>query len=455
MHRFLVSAAHKSSGKTTLSVGLAAALRRRGLAVQTFKKGPDYIDPLWLAMAGGRPCRNLDFYLASREEILASFAAHGAAADVCLIEGNKGLYDGLDLDGSNSNAALAKLLDAPVVLVIDARGMTRGIAPLILGYQAFDPAVRFAGVILNRLGGSRHESKLRAVIEHYTGVPVLGAVHEDPSIGIFERHLGLVPAYETEVAAARIGAICAAVERQVDVNRLLASSTATTLLPVAAPARTPPSPDVRIGVARDRAFGFYYAGDLEALEDAGAAVVPLDTLRDARLPQVDGLFLGGGFPECFSGELEANASLRSEIRQRIERGMPAYAECGGMMYLARSISWRGERREMVGAIAADVVMRERPTGRGYVRLETNAGHPWGMKPGLEIRAHEFHYSSLEGLDPATPFAYRVRRGHGIDGERDGIVVKNLLASYTHLRAAGSCDWPARFVGFVRSCGHAA
>jgi len=456
MHRFLVSAAHKSSGKTTLSVGLAAAFARRGLAVQTFKKGPDYIDPLWLAVASGRPCRNLDFYVASREEILASFAGHGAAADVCLIEGNKGLYDGLDLDGSNSNAALAKLVAAPVVLVIDARGMTRGIAPLILGHQAFDPEVRFAGVVLNRLGGSRHEAKLRAVIEHYTGVPVLGAVHEDPAIGIIERHLGLVPANETAAAAARIEAIGAAVERQVELDKLLERTRAEKPLPGVPRARPGrPAPDVRIGVARDRAFGFYYAGDLEALEDAGAAVVPFDTLRDARLPPVDALFVGGGFPECCAARLEANASLRAEIRQRIEGGTPVYAECGGLMYLARSIAWMGERREMVGAIAADVVMRERPTGRGYVRLETSAGHPWGMEPGQEIRAHEFHYSSLEGLDPATPFAYRVRRGHGIDGERDGIVVKNLLASYAHLRDVAGNPWARRFVDFVRSCRHAA
>src|SRR3990172_4721554 len=194
MHRFLVSAAHKSSGKTTLSVGLAAALARRGLATQTFKKGPDYIDPLWLSAASGRACRNLDFHVSPPAEIAAAFARHGA--EVCLVEGNKGLYDGLDLQGSNSNAALAKLLGLPVLLVLDARGMTRGIAPLILGYQAFDREVRFAGVILNRLGGSRHEAKLRAVIEHYTDVPGLGAVHEDPPIGIFERHLGLVPANE-------------------------------------------------------------------------------------------------------------------------------------------------------------------------------------------------------------------------------------------------------------------
>jgi cobyrinic acid a,c-diamide synthase len=452
MHRFLVSAAHKSSGKTTLSVGLAAALRGRGLAVQAFKKGPDYIDPLWLAAASGRPCRNLDFWTASREEILASVARHGAAADVSLIEGNKGLYDGLDLDGSNSNAALAKLLDAPVVLVLDARGMTRGVAPLVLGYRQFDPEVRFAGVILNRLGGSRHEAKLRAVIEHYTGVPVLGAVHEDAAIGIAERHLGLVPANEADAEGARVAAIGEAVARQVDIGQLLER---TNVAPPPAPAQAPPArrgtTDLRIAIARDRAFGFYYAGDLEALEAAGAELLPFDALRDARLPEADALFVGGGFPECAAAELEANASLRAEVRRRIGEGMPAYAECGGLMYLARSISWRGRRHEMVGAIGADVVMQERPTGRGYVKLEAAAGHPWGLEAGREIRAHEFHYSKLENADPGLRYAWRVTRGHGIDGARDGIVTRNLLASYTHLRAAGGCDWPERFVAFARRC----
>jgi cobyrinic acid a,c-diamide synthase len=452
MHRFLVSAAHKSSGKTTLSVGLAAALRGRGLAVQAFKKGPDYIDPLWLAAASGRPCRNLDFWTASREEIVASVARHGAAADVSLIEGNKGLYDGLDLDGSNSNAALAKLLDAPVVLVLDARGMTRGVAPLVLGYRQFDPEVRFAGVILNRLGGSRHEAKLRAVIEHYTGVPVLGAVHEEAAIGIAERHLGLVPANEADAAGARVAAIGEAVARQVDIGQLLERTRASAALP-APEARVAPrrAPDLRVAIARDRAFGFYYAGDLEALEAAGAELLPFDALRDARLPEANALFVGGGFPECAAAELEANASLRAEIRRRIGEGMPAYAECGGLMYLARSISWRGRRHEMVGAIGADVVMQERPTGRGYVKLEAVAGHPWGLEAGREIRAHEFHYSKLENADAGLRYAWRVTRGHGIDGARDGIVTRNVLASYTHLRAAGGCDWPARFVAFARRC----
>jgi cobyrinic acid a,c-diamide synthase len=420
--------------------------------VQTFKKGPDYIDPKWLAAASGRSCRNLDFNLSAPGELQFEFARHGAGADVCLIEGNKGLYDGLDLEGRNSNAALAQLLQLPVVLVLDARGMTRGVAPLILGYQAFDRSIRIAGVILSRLGGTRHEAKLRAVIEHYTDVPVLGAMHEDPRLAIAERHIGLMPANEDGAAKARIALLAAAVARQVDLERLLAATVSLARLPAVPPLAPRARPSVRIGIARDRAFGFYYTDDLEALERAGAELVFFDTLRDARLPRVDGFIIGGGFPEMFMRELESNAALRGEILAAIEAGMPAYAECGGLMYLARSLSWRGDTRRMVGAIPGDVVMHERPVGRGYVRLAPNEGHPWrgrGEDP-VEIPAHEFHYSSIEGLGPDTRFAYRVTRGFGVDGNSDGIVVNNLLAAYAHLRSAGSYDWAARFVDFVRS-----
>ncbi|MBI4989887.1 MAG: cobyrinate a,c-diamide synthase [Rhodocyclales bacterium] len=462
MHRFLISAAHKSSGKTTISLGLAAALRGRGLTVQTFKKGPDYIDPIWLGLAGGRPCRNLDFYLQPYEEILDSFSRYGANADVALVEGNKGLYDGLDLAGSNSNAALAELLGLPVVLVLDARGMTRGIAPLILGYQAFDRNIRIAGVILNRLGGTRHEAKLRAVIEHYTDVPVLGAVLENPELAIVERHLGLMPANEAAAAEARIAAIAKTVSGQVDIERLLqVTATDKPLRPAIAAAAAAEQPTLRVpqglplvvGIARDPAFGFYYADDLDALRQAGAELVFFSPIADKALPEVDALFLGGGFPECFMRELEANRGMRESVRSAIEAGLPAYAECGGLMYLARSLTWRGEKRAMAGVIAADVLMHEKPVGRGYVRLAPTAAHPWlpaGSHPD-EIPAHEFHYSSLENLDPATRFAYAVKRGHGADGRHDGIVHKNLLASYTHLRSAGSCNWAARFVGFARQC----
>ncbi len=452
MQRFLVSAAHKSSGKTTVAVGLCAALAARGLRVQPFKKGPDYIDPLWLGEAAGRACHNLDFHLSSSAELRAQFAAHGHDADVCLVEGNKGLYDGLDLEGANSNAALARLLELPVVLVLDARGMTRGIAPLILGYQAFEREIRIAGVILNRLGGSRHEAKLRAVIEHYTEVPVLGAIHEDDGLALVERHLGLMPANEVTSATARIRAIGERIAAQVDLERLLALTGSALPLPASLPAAKlrPSAAPLTIAIARDRAFGFYYADDLEAFAAAGAKLVAFDTLRDARLPEADGLFIGGGFPESFLDQLEANAALRGDIRAALDAGLPAYAECGGLMYLARSITWAGKTRAMVGSIAGDVVMHPRPVGRGYVRLAATAAHPW-LEAGASLPAHEFHYSSIEGLPADTRYAYRMERGHGLDGINDGIVQRNLLASYSHLRSTQSCDWVARFVARVREC----
>ena len=452
MNRFLISAAHKSSGKTTVSIGLAAALRARGLTVQPFKKGPDYIDPLWLGTAAGRACRNLDFWLSPDDEIRAQFAGSGWDADVCMVEGNMGLYDGLDLEGANSNAALAKLLDLPVVMVVDARGMTRGVAPLLLGYQAFDRDLRFGGVILNRLGGSRHESKLRAIIEHYTDLPVLGAIHEDPRMALVERHLGLMPANETHAAERRIAEIAERIAAQTDLDRLLEMSRTEVALPRPPLARVSPGgTPLRIAVARDAAFGFYYTDDIEALAAAGGELVYFDTLRDAHLPACDGLFIGGGFPECFLDGLEANAQLRTEILDAIEGGLPAYAECGGLMYLARSITWKGQTRRMVGAIAGDVTMHDKPVGRGYVKLQPTAAHPWYAEPETILAAHEFHYSSLDNLPHNTTFAYDVRRGHGVDGKSDGIMHKNLLASYTHLRATAGCNWPARFVNFIRRC----
>ena len=452
MNRLLISAAHKSSGKTTVCIGLCAALRARGAVVQPFKKGPDYIDPLWLGLAAGRPCYTLDAYLSGADEVRAEFARRMAGATVGIVEGNKGLYDGLDLDGSNSNAALAALLGTPVILVIDARGMTRGIAPLILGYQAFDRNIRIAGVILNQLGGARHEAKLRAVIRHYTDVPVLGAIQHDDSLTIVERHLGLVPSNETETPQQRIGEIGARVAAGVDLDQLLAIAAQVAPLPAMVPdAGAADGRRVRLGIVRDAAFGFYYPGDLDALAAAGAELVPISALHDHRLPPLDGLFIGGGFPEMHLDALAANASLRHELRAAIDAGMPAYAECGGLMYLARSIETNGRSAPMVGAIAADIVMHTRPVGRGYVHLRETGRGLWPQPGTAEIRAHEFHYSSVENLAPGTRFAYRVERGHGIDGKHDGIVVNNLLASYSHLRDVTANPWARRFVDFIRRC----
>ena len=454
MSRLLISAAHKSSGKTTLSIGLASALSTRGLKVQPFKKGPDYIDPMWLSAACGRACRNLDFYLMRRDEIQSLFARHTQDADIALVEGNKGLYDGLELDGSNSNAALAKLLHLPVVLVLDTRGVIRGVAPLLLGYQAFDRDVNIAGVILNHVGGSRHEAKLRAVVEHYTDIPVLGMVQHDKALGIDERHLGLMPSNESQEAARHIAEMGRIIGSQVDLDHLIAI--ANTAPPLAIPWASQPqhlnpsTPAIRIGIAQDAAFGFYYADDLDALRAAGAELIPFSPIRDSKLPAVDALFLGGGFPEVFARELAANQGLRTEIRDAIEAGLPAYAECGGLMYLARSISWHGEKHAMAGVVPGDVVMHEKPVGRGYVRLKETAHFPWpAQTPPQTVMAHEFHYSSLEHLPPDLIYAYDVERGYGVDGAHDGIVHKNLLASYTHLRSLEGYNWAARFVERVR------
>lgn len=454
MPHVFVSAAHKSSGKTTVSIGLCAALKDRGFAVQPFKKGPDYIDPMWLASASDRDCYNLDFYTMQNEEIRQTFDRYNQDADISIIEGNKGLYDGLDLDGSNSNAALATMLDSPVVLVLDARGMTRGIAPLILGYQAFDENINIAGVILNQLGGSRHESKLRNVIEHYTDAAVIGAIHKHEDMAIVERHLGLLPSNESDSAANYIANINKHVAASVDLDKVINIAGST---PAPTKTRFPTAEkkcSLRIAVAHDAAFGFYYASDLNAMRNAGVDVVKFDTLHDAALPEnIDGLFIGGGFPESSMQELEDNISMRESIRSAIEAGLPTYAECGGMMYLSQSLTWNDKKNSMVGIIPGNTLMHEKPQGRGYVQIEESNEFIW---PKLESHssaqhpAHEFHYSSLDNFEPNAEFqtAYTMKRGHGINGEYDGIMYKNMLACYTHQRNVDSNPWVERFIQFI-------
>jgi len=456
MAHLYLSATHKSSGKTMLSIGLTRELRRRGRRVQPFKKGPDYIDPLWLSESAGQSCLNLDYFTTPVGEIRASFARQMRGADVGVIEGNVGLFDSIDLHGANSNAELAKLLQAPVVLVIDARGMTRGVAPLLLGYQAFDPALHIAGVILNKVGGGRHAGNLRRVVEHYTDIPVLGLVPRTPALVVEERHLGLIPSNEAGQVEATIERARAVVAEHVDIERIEAIAAAAPL-PQQPPQRNAPEPAardpvVRIGIARDEAFGFYYPDDLAALERAGAALVAFSPVHDAELPEVDALLLGGGFPECRMRELEQNAGMRASVADFIAAGGPAYAECGGLMYLAERLSWNGRVSQMCGVLEGEIGMHDRPQGRGYVRLQETDAFPWPAAPGAarEINAHEFHHSAFLETDPSWVFAYRVLRGTGIDGRHDGIVHNNLLASYSHLRDVGGVDWTDRFVNRIRS-----
>lgn len=456
MSALYLSAAHKSCGKTVAAIGIAAAARRRGIKVDTFKKGPDYIDAGWLSAAAGSACTNLDFHTQTQAEIVRGFA-NGTSDGLRLVEGTKGLHDGVDPNGCDSNAAMARLLGLPVVLVLDTRGMTRGVAPLVLGLQGFESDIDIRGVILNRVGGDRHASKLRRALETYTDVECLGCIGEDPALNVDERHLGLTTAAEWPACETFIGQLATRVESEIDVTQML--ELAPRLSSVVAPASTQvPSrgTPVRIGIAKDRAFSFYYPQDLEAMERAGAELLFFDTLHDATIPRVDALMLGGGFPEAHVEALSANRSMRQSIVGAAVNGMPIYGECGGLMYLARSVSAAAGTFDMCGVLPIDVRMEVKPVGRGYVRLSENGNAPWGriaLDSGATLAAHEFHYSRATDVGDAVEYAYTVERGFGVDGSQDGLVVGNVFASYAHLRHTERTPWVNNFLSWVRSQHH--
>ena len=487
--RFVIAGNHGSAGKTTVSVGLCAALTGKGLSVQPFKKGPDFIDPMWLtAASGNRICRNLDFFM-MQEQILQTFFKATFDADISLIEGNKGLHDGLDTEGSNSTAAMARMLKAPVILVIDTRKMTRGIAPLLLGYLNFESDVTFAGVILNRVAGLRHETKLRAAIERYCDIDILGSIPRREELEIDERRLGLIPVKEHIGASCVIDEIADIVKENVDLEKIIAlsadlpeisesnltlnSQQSEEYFTLSAKAQTTEESQevnnykiefnqnrVKIGVAIDRAFTFYYQENFDALIASGAELVPFSPLKDSQLPEVDGLYIGGGFPEMYLTELEKNRSLKEDIRTAILNDMTVYAECGGLMYLAKTISWSGQKTEMVGGLPCEIEITSRPQGRGYMTLKTeissniteeqmeplhenNLG--WNLPSGEIIRSHEFHYSRVVRFTENVTFAYKVKRGFGITGIQDGLIYHNVLASYAHLHTHAATWWAPKFV----------
>ncbi len=445
--RVVIAAPQGRSGKTTVTIGLVAALARMGLAVQPFKKGPDYIDPSWLTGAGNRPCRNLDLFMMGAESALTAFSEGSKGADVAVVEGAMGLYDGVDLEGSGSTAQLSRVLKAPVLLVVDATRMTRSVAALVAGFQHFEPDVNIAGVVLNNVARSRHEKMLVGAIEHYCGIPVLGCVPKSGLLSIPDRHLGLVPRTEDDRLLPAIENALHVAEEHLDLNRILELARSAPPLPEG---RELPSAmserSASIGVLLDRVFTFYYPENLEALERAGATLRYVDSLADSALPEVDALYLGGGFPELFMDELEANRSLREDLRRRIEEGMPVYAECAGLIYLSRRISWEGRSREMVGALPCDIEMTHKPQGHGYSVAEVVGDNPFFHRGAL-LRGHEFHNTRVASLDgEKVRFAYRLRKGSGIDADHhDGLVVGNVLAAYTHLHALAAPGWADSFV----------
>jgi cobyrinic acid a,c-diamide synthase len=451
--RLLLAALRGGAGKTTLTLGLLAAWRDQGRRLVPFKKGPDYIDPAWHALAAGCPSHNLDPFLMEGDQIMGLVAHYAAQADALLIEGNRGLYDGLDAQGTSSTGELAKFLATPVVLVVDCTMRTRTTAALVLGCQHFDPQVPIRGVILNQIARPRHEDIIRNAIERYCGIPVLGALPRLKCAVFPERHMGLVPPQEHATAVRAVNTARELAQRYLDLEGLWQVATQAPPLSASAILAEAPAPigePVTIGIIRDSAFQFYYPENLEALERAGAVLVAINALDDPFLPpHLDGLYIGGGFPETHAQTLADNLSFRNSVKAAAEAGLPIYAECGGLMFLGETIRLKAEKFPMVGLFPYDFVMGKRPQGHGYTILEVVRENPY-FPPGTILKGHEFHYSKIEP-DPAAEalMAFQVTRGSGMSGQREGLLYKNVLATYTHLHALGSPQWAPALVHRAR------
>jgi cobyrinic acid a,c-diamide synthase len=447
--RIVVAGLAGDAGKTLLAAGLARALARDGRRVAAFKNGPDFIDAAWLGAAAGSPGRNLDTYLMPQATIAASLRSAARSADVAIVEGKRGLFDGVDARGTHSTAQLAKLLGAPVVLVVNAAKVTRTISALVLGCKALDPGLPLAGVVLNRIGTSRQEAVVRRALADDTGVPVLGAIPRLDGAPLPSRHLGLVCAAEHPGRDAAIEALADAVRRHVEVERVLEA--AATAPDVEAGETAAPAPEagarVRVGVLRDAAFSFYYPENLEALQAAGAELVFLSPLADRELPAVDAIYAGGGFPEEHAAALSANEPFRAALAAALARGLPAWAECGGLMYLAQTLVRDGVEHPMVGALPIVVEHTARPQGHGYAAATVDGWNPF-FPVGTRLLGHEFHHSRLvssTGFDTALA----VERGAGFGGGRDGLVVGGTVATYLHLHASATPGWAPAVVRAAR------
>jgi cobyrinic acid a,c-diamide synthase len=449
--RVLIAGISGGSGKTIVTLGLLLLLRRAGLDVRAFKKGPDYIDPEWLEWASTHPARNLDAFLMGADAVRASFARHATADGVNVIEGNRGLFDGLDAQGTYSSASLAEILGAPVVLVLDATKMTRTAAALVLGCQKLDPRISIQGVVLNQVNGQRHERVLREAIESACSVPVVGALPRLGENPLPERHLGLVPPDEHQTMDSVERRLLAWMENHLNLDALLAIARGAP--PLVAPADMRPSlPDgrgLRIGYLRDSAFTFYYPENLEELERAGAELVSISPLHATALPEgLHALYIGGGFPETHAEALSANTGFLASLREACAARLPVYAECGGLMLLARSLTWRGASYSMANVLPIDVEAFATPQGHGYSELRVDTPNAY-FPLGAALRGHEFHYSRIVNRDETVVAACAVLRGTGCFDRRDGLVTQNVMAGYTHLHAAATPEWASGLLTAAR------
>lgn len=438
--RLIIAATQSGSGKTTITTGLIAALKNRGLNVQAYKVGPDYIDTGWHELAGGKPSHNLDSWLVGKDKLKEIFIETSSRADISIIEGVMGLYDG-GRGGISSTAEISKLLDAPVILVIDAKSMGTSAAAIALGFREFDRSVNIAGVILNRIGSDSHKKMIVDALDRL-GIKCFGAIRRNDEFTLPERHLGLVPTTENNAVDA-LKKICAAVEEQIEVDTLIKLARNSSSLENVPPLLITHS-SLRIAVAKDAAFSFYYGESLRELENLGAEIIFFSPLHDKNLPEnISGLIIGGGFPEMFAARLEQNKSIRAEIYQAAQSGLPIFAECGGFMYLMRElIDFDGKNFEMCGVIDGAAIMTNKLQTVGYVEAEILNDCAIG-KAGDKLHAHEFHFS--KELETSGEKIFKCKRMRTGKEYFAGVAKKNLVASYLHIHFAGCPDAAKTFV----------
>ena len=436
------------SGKSVVSVGITVALVDRGNTVVPFKKGPDYIDAGWLQIAAGRRCYNLDPFLMDRSVIEKSFVLRSQGVDKVVVEGNRGLYDGVNVEGGYSTADLSLILGLPVLLVVNCTKTTRTVAAMVLGCMHFDKRVDIRGVVLNQIATERQRLLVTESIEKYTGVPVLGAVPRLKRDIFPMRHLGMVPHHEYQGSHEALSFLSTLIHQNVDLDRIEKIMTSPPSFSFSTPVEDTVAPFVRvkIGVLQDAAFQFYYSENLEALEKAGAELVFINALQDNALPSnLDGLYIGGGFPETSARELAANNDFRKSVLAAAENGLPVYAECGGLIYLGSSIVLDGEEFSLTGVFPVKFSLSKKPQAHGYTILQVERENGFYEK-GTEIKGHEFRYSQIldwQGSD--EQLVLKMIRGKGFINGRDGLTYKNVFALYTHVHADGTPEWAINFV----------
>lgn len=459
MKGLIIAGTHSGCGKTTIAMGLMAALRRRGMSIAPFKVGPDFIDPGFHKKICGQPCRNLDGWMLSKEYNQEVFYKSCRGCDVAIVEGVMGLFDGYDgRSEAGSTAQIAKWLSLPVLLVVDVSSMARSAAAVVYGFENFDRKLNWAGVVLNRLGSNMHLQFIREALEGNVNIPLLGGFIRDRNLNLPERHLGLVTEDEKPLLPSHINKLADLIEDSLNLDMLLDNLPNLEFRKVPRKQESPCKHTVRIGIARDEAFCFYYQDNLDLLEKYGAELIFFSPLRDHSLPAgIDGLYLGGGYPELFAEKLSRNRDILKEIKQLGNNGLPIYAECGGFMFLSEGIEDKSLRfYPMAGIFPLKIKMLDRLNTLGYREVTLKALNPLG-RPGEKIRGHEFHYSEIkEGsgkIDPVVDhnritLAYQLSDRPGIKISEEGYLKKNVLGSYVHLHFGSNPRVAENFVGFL-------